>query len=156
MDLTAAEAVKKYFNMVYKLAFARTGNVCDAEDVTQEVFLRYIQKHSEFESEEHIKAWLIRVTASRAVDLFRRAERRRTQTLDENAVFTDDKDLSLYYAVRELPEKYRTVIHLHYYEEMSVHCISEYLGVKENTVKSRLKRGRELLRSALKEDCGIV
>ncbi len=148
--LTVKEAVAKYFDMVYKLAAAETKDLTHADDVVQEVFLRYIQKHDTFKSEEHRKAWLIRVTVNCSRDVLRSPWYKRTEPLKEDIPFSDDGKSELYYAVHELPEKYRTAIHLYYYEGLSVKEIGEYLRIKESNVKSRLKRGREMLKSALK------
>ena len=145
------EVIDKYSNMVYRLAFANMKNKQDAEDVFQEVFLRYISKPRTFENEEHRKAWLIRVTINRSRSLWSSCFRK-TEPLDDSlpAETTVENDLSEYLAL--LPQKYRTVIHLFYYEELSVKQISEILDAKESTVRTWLTRARSILGEKLKGD----
>ncbi len=145
-----SQTVEKYFGMVYKLALSQTKNVANAEDVTQEVFLRFMQNQHKLENQEHIKAWLIRVTINCSKSLFSSAWFRKTAPLTEDIAFDTPEKSAVYYAVLELPAKYRAVIHLFYYEDMSVREIAESLGEKETTVKSQLHRGREMLKKMLK------
>lgn len=142
------EVIDKYKDMVYRLAFSRTKNEADAEDVFQEVFCRYFKSFPEFQSEEHKKAWLIKVTINCSNKLFSSAWFRRAVPLDENIEFYD-AEKEVYYSVLELPLKYRTVIHLHYYEDMSIVEISRTLKIKESTIKSQLLRAKALLRDKL-------
>lgn len=144
------DIVEKYFNMVYKLALSQTKNKTSADDVVQEVFLRYIRTNTEFDSEEHVKAWLIRVTLNCAKNTFSNSWFQKTVPLTEEIVFESKENGDVYYAVLELPKKYRAVIHLFYYEELSVSQIAEYLKTKESTVKSQLHRGRKMLKERLK------
>lgn len=138
------EVVDRYAKMVYRLALAHTKSKYDAEDVFQDVFLRYISKPREFESEEHRKAWLIRVTINRAKSLWS-AWFRKTEPLDEAmpAETKEESDLLEYLAL--LPKKYRPVIHLFYCEELSVKQIAETLNAKESTVRAWLTRARAIL-----------
>ena len=147
------EALEQYGDRVYRLALTRTGHVQDAEDVTQTVFLQYakaLEKGQTFECEEHRKAWLLRVTINQSKNLFASAWFRHRVPLTEEISFTQEEYSEIYFAVQSLPEKYRTVIHLYYYEGYSVREISELLKRKENTVKSLLKRGREQLRKEIR------
>lgn len=148
------DILKKYSDMVYKLALSQTKNSVNADDIFQEVFLRYVQSNKEFESEEHRKAWLIRVTINCCRKLWSSAWFRHTVPLDENLKFTDSDKSVTFYTVMELPLKYRSVIHLYYYEDLSVKEISSVLGLKESTVTSRLCRARKKLREKLKGECG--
>jgi RNA polymerase sigma-70 factor (ECF subfamily) len=143
------EVIEKYSNMVYRLALAQMRTKHDAEDIFQEVFLRYITKPRTFASEEHRKAWLIRVTVNRCRSLWS-AWFRKSEQLDEVIIFekNDENDLFEYLAL--LPPKYRPVIHLFYYEEMSVRQISEILEAKESTVRTWLTRARAMLGDKLK------
>lgn len=142
------EVINKYKDMVYKLAYSRTKNQADAEDVFQEVFCRYFRNKTQFESDEHKKAWLIRVTVNCSNKLFSSAWFRRTMPLEENIEF-DEEENFVYYSVMQLPLKYSTVIHLHYYEDMSISEISTALKIKESTIKSQLHRARALLKVML-------
>ena len=144
--------VDRWGDMVYRLALARTASVPDAEDVFQEVFLRYFRHEEKFQSDEHRKAWLIRCTVNRAKSLLVSPWKQRTVPLETAAeVGVEDDYREVYGAVLSLPGKYRTVIHLHYFEGLSVLEIARMLQVAEGTVKSQLSRGRALLREMLKE-----
>lgn len=149
-------AVEKHFNMVLRLAMARVGDKHRADDVVQEVFYRFLKKDRQFENEEHLKAWLIKVTINCSKNVFLDSFFKNTAELTEDIVFNDPEESSVYYAVLSLPSKYRTVIHLFYYEDMPVKEIAGLLNSKETTVKSQLHRAREMLKEKLKEDCEIV
>jgi RNA polymerase sigma-70 factor (ECF subfamily) len=155
MDLLVKEdkraVCEKYFDSVYRLVLCRTKNRDIADDVVQNVFYKYIKTEKSFESEEHVKAWLIRVAITETNSYFTSSWFTKTEPLDENTpVFDTTEKSDVYYAVAELPKKYRTVIHLFYYEDLPIAKISEYLGINESTVKSQLKRGREMLSKKLK------
>ena len=154
--MTDEEIIKKHFDMVYRLALSQTKSVANAEDVTQEVFLRFIQNRSKLTSSEHIKAWLIRVTVNCSKNVFMNSWFRKTIPLTDEITFDTPEKSEVYYAVQSLPSKYRAVIHLFYYEDMSVKEIAECLSMKESTVKSHLFRGRELLREKLKGGYDLV
>ena len=143
--ITAEKAFEKFSDMVYRLAFARVKNKFDADDILQEVFLRYIKAADGVENEEHAKFLLIRITINCSKSHFLSVRRRKTQPLDENypcyMPVGDTLD-----AVLRLPLKYRTVVHLHYYCGYSVNEISEILSVKPSTIKSQLFRAREKLK----------
>lgn len=143
--------IEKYFDTVYKLALARTKDVHHAEDITGDVFLKFMQTDKVFDSEEHVKAWLIRVTINCSHSLFSGAWFKKTVPLEETIpAEMPEEESEVYLAVMRLPEKYRTVIHLFYYEEMSVAEISKTLGIGESTIKSQLSRGRNILKESLK------
>ena len=145
-------AVNRWGDMVYRLALARTASVPDAEDVFQEVFLRFFRHEDELDTDEHRKAWLIRCTVNRCKSLLASPWRRRTVPLETAAeVGVEDDYREVYSAVLSLPAKYRAAIHLHYFEGLSVAEMAQALGVPEGTVKSQLSRGRALLRDMLKE-----
>lgn len=113
--------VERWGDMVYRLALARTANVPDAEDVFQEVFLRYFRHEDRFQTDEHRKAWLLRCTVNRCKSLMSSPWRKRTVPLETAAeVGVEDDYREVYSAVLALPEKYRAVIHLHYFEGLSV------------------------------------
>lgn len=150
------QVVEKYFDMVYRLALSQTKNKEHADDVVQEVFLRYIKTDKVFENEEHIKAWLLRVTINCSHNVFSNSWVQKTVPISEDIVFDTKEKGDVYYAVLELPQKYRAVIHLFYYEDMSVDEISKYLGINSSTIKSQLSRGRKLLRKKLEGGYGFV
>lgn len=144
--------IERYSDMVYRLAFSRVGTRQDAEDVYQEVFFRYLKKRPAFESEEHCKAWLLRVTLNCSNTFLTSPWRRRRTELPENLPFEDRRQQKLYGELRQLPDKYRDVIHLFYYEELSVEEIGRLLNRKPSTVRTQLTRSREMLRRIMKED----
>lgn len=146
-------AVERWGDMVWRLALARTANVQDAEDVFQEVFLRFFRHEDELNSDEHRKAWLIRCTVNRANSLLSSPWRKRTLPLEVAAqVGVEDEYREVYSAVLSLPARYRAVIHLHYFEGLSVAEIAGTLDLPEGTVKSQLSRGRAFLRDLLNEE----
>lgn len=150
-----AGVLETYADMVYKLALSRCKNPSDAEDIFQEVFLRYISSNVTFESEEHRKAWLLRVTLNCGNKLFTSAWMRHRAPMDEQSLSAapapeSGDEAGVLTAVRKLPAAYRTVVHLFYYEDMSIKQISGILGKKEGTIKSQLNRARALLKKELK------
>lgn len=154
--ISANELVEKYSDMVYRVAFSRTRNVEDARDITQDVFLKYLKytkAGNEFRDEEHRKAWLLKVAVNTGNTLVTSAWNRHRASIDEVPEVADsrsDEKGEVYYAVMELPEKYRVVIHLFYFEELSIKQIAGVLKLSENNVKSRLHRAREALKDKLK------
>lgn len=150
------EAFKKYADIVYQLAFVRTKSRADSDDILQEVFLRYMKIWNRMESEEHVKAMLLRITVNCSNSFFGSAWIRKTVPLDNN--ISEDMrfdDGSVLHQVLMLPQKYRTAIHLFYYCGYSVNEISEIEGIKPATVKTHLKRAREILKIKLEEDIDV-
>lgn len=147
---------RKYFPMVYKLALNQTKSRDHADDVAQEVFLRYIQKQVDFQSEEHIKAWFLRVTVNCSKNVFTNSWFKKTEGISEDISFETPEKSEVYYEVLALPTKYRAVIHLFYYEDMSIAEIADVLHTKESTVKSQLHRARNMLHDKLKEGYDFV
>lgn len=148
-------AVMLYSGMVYKLACARMLNKADAEDVYQEVFLRYVRKSPSFESEEHRKAWLIRVTVNCAAKCAKqraRAVPAEITDTGEAEPFAGEDRIELLEALSKLPPKYREVIHLFYFEDMPAEDIAKLLRRRRSTVTSQLSRARKMLKKFLEED----
>lgn len=148
------DTVLRYKDMVYRIAFARCTCRQDAEDVFQDVFLKLYSYRGEFDSDEHLRSWLIRVTLNCCKLLQRSAWFGKRTDLNENiAAETDgtesDTDGAVIAAVRSLPEKYLTVVEMYYYEEMSCAEIAATLKMNEATVRTRLKRGRERLKKEM-------
>lgn len=152
LDASLEQVIRFYSDMVYRLAFARTGTSHDADDVYEEVFLRLLKKKPKFYSEEHRRAWLIRVTINCSNTFLTDLWRKRTQELPEDLPFQEPEDYELYSSLQQLSAKYRSVIHLFYYEDMSVEEISRLLNRKPSTVRTQLTRAREQLRQLLKEE----
>ena len=149
---------KTYYAPCYRIAFTQMKTKSDAEDVVQEVFLRLLKYQPGFGSLEHGKAWMIRTTLNLCRDVLksRWSSTIRMEELsmeDKNSfknpyVDTDDTLWSLL----ELPHMYRICLYLFYYEDYSVKEIAQALKEPENTIKTRLKRGRELLKKKLQEE----
>lgn len=123
-DDCTEKVIRYYSDMVYRLAFARTGTKHDADDVFQEVFLRYVKKKPVFEDEEYRKAWLIRVTINCSNNFWSYLWKKKTQELTDELLFETEETVNLYVELQQLPLKYREVIHLFYYENMSLEEIS--------------------------------
>lgn len=149
-------AIKRYGTSVYRLAFAQSGCRADADDVYQEVFLRYWRTSPDFASDEHEKAWLLRVTVNCARSLHRARVRRATVELIEGIPDRRDEVSQAAEELRDLldrlPEAYRAVIHLHYFEELSTAEIAQTLGRREGTVRMQLTRARRMLHDRLTDE----
>ncbi len=144
-----------YRQNVYAAAFSICKNAADAEDILQETFLQYHQTNKQFDSEQHIRAWLLRVALNRAKDVYRQKKRRRETALEdymETLTFPSPESGALFSAVMALPEHYRSVIHLFYYEDYTIDEIAKLLHLTQSNVKVRLSRGRKLLKESLGED----
>lgn len=151
------KALYQYANMVYRLALLQMKNKSDAEDVFQEVFLRLVQHQDKISDEEHLKAWLIRVTLNCCKKQFDSAWRRKTVSMEEQKETGYEEEYEenvIYKEVQNLPEKYRTVIHLFYFEEYSVKEIGKITGQKDSAVKTQLSRARGILKEKLKGEFG--
>lgn len=151
------EFIKKlleYKDTVFRVAYSYTKNKSDAEDISQEVFLKFYTSMNKFENSEQQKAWLIRVTINKSKDLLKSHWfSKRSEETDIPESFTMNQPQSeILEAVLSLPEKYKIVIHLYYYEEYSLNEISEITGVKISTLQTRLQRGRKLLEKKFKEE----
>ena len=154
MRLSVDEAFRRYGDRVFSAAFSVCGNREDADDTVQDTFLKYYTREQDYIDETHLKAWLLRVAINRAKDItgaFWRRNRVSWEEYMDELEFQEPEDRSLFEAVMRLPEKYRIVIHLFYFEEYSIDEISATLHSHPGTVKSRLSRGRKLLKSMLTE-----
>lgn len=144
----------RYADMVRRLCLIHVKNQADSEDVFQTVFVKYVLSSAVFENDEHEKAWFIRVTINACRDLLRSFFRSRTVSLEElidlPAEESDTKEVLG--AVLELPEKYRDVVYLHYFEGYTASEIGQLMKKNVNTVYSLLTRSKELLREKLGGD----
>lgn len=141
--------LNKYSSMLIRLAFTYTKNVTDAEDVVQDVYVNLIQRGMGFESEEHEKAWLIRVTINKCKNRLKSAWNRCNIPLNEDISYLPEEESEVLTTVLNLPVKYRTIIHLFYYENYSIKEISKMLKRSPGTVGTWLARGRKLLKKEL-------
>ena len=150
-SMSSEQAFNKYSDMVWRLALSKTASRENADDILQDVFMKYVHKNPKFYDEEHLKAWLLRVTINCANSFLRSPWEKNTQALDDNDFYIEMKEESqVYYEVLKLPQKYKTAIHLHYYEGYSVDEIASICKSKSATVKTWLFRGREILKQTLK------
>ena len=158
LNMNPEEIIEEYADMVYRLALLRVKNQADADDVFQEVFVRLVSNIQKLQNPEHVKAWLIRVTINCSKKHFARFKREDTFSMEEledagaeEEGYAQAEGLSpVLLAVEKLPLKYRSVVHLFYFEEMSVKEIADATGQRETTVKSQLFRAREMLEEMLK------
>ncbi len=149
------ELAASYQGSLFAAAFNICKNAQDAEDVVQDTFVQYYTTKKEFESEQHIRAWLMRVAVNKAKNINRTFWRRNKISIEEymeTLVFETPAAETLFETVMQLPEKYRIVIHLYYYEEYAVREIAQILKLSESNVKIRLSRGRAMLKETLKEE----
>ena len=145
-------AIEKYADTVRRICMVNLKNYADTEDVFQTVFLKYILSSKAFESEEHEKAWFIRVTINACKDIFKSFFRSRTEPLEALEAYSGElspEASELLITVLALPEKYRQVIYLFYYEGYSAAEIGKILGKKTNTVYTLLSRAKKLLKDEL-------
>lgn len=148
-----SRVLKQYGDNIYYIALMHTKSEMDAQDIVQEVFLKYAQRQEEFESEEHRKAWLIRVAVNMCINLNKSAWNTKNTELKEEilpSVKSPEDNNYVQEAVFKLPEKYRMVVHLFYFEGYSIKEIGNITGQKENAVKTQLSRARNLLKDILR------
>lgn len=149
------ELIERYQNSLYAAAFSICGNAEDAKDVVQDTFIQYYTNRKDFENEQHIRAWLIRVAINKAKNMNRTFWRKNKVPLEdymESLTFESPESENLLEAVMKLPEKQRIVTHLFYYEDYSIREIANILSLSEGNVKVRLSRARSLLKEALQEE----
>lgn len=145
-------AVAEYGPAVYRLAFAQMRSRADAEDVFQEVFLRFVDKAPQFACKEHEKAWFLRVTLNCCKDQWRAPWRRKDVPLREDLPFETRDEWGLHRELLKLPKKYRAVLHLFYWEDLPTAEIAGILGCSPAAVRQRLSRGRSMLKDLLEEE----
>ena len=146
-------AFHKYADTVYRLAFVRTKSKSDSDDILQEVFLRSMKVWQKMQSEEHVKAMLLRITVNCSNSLKTSFWFKKTEPISET--IADPNGISEHNVLEEvlkLPLKYRTAIHLHYYFGYSVIEIAEIENTNPSTVKTRLNRARAMLKKTIKAD----
>lgn len=154
MRLSVDEAFQKYGDRIFAAAFSICQNRTDADDVVQDTLLRYYSLGKDYESEQHLRAWLLRVAINRAKDITASFWRRNRVAWEDSMgelAFEAPEDSLLFEAVMRLPEKYRTVIYLFYYEDYAVEEIADILRRPAGTVKSQLRRGKMILKDTLRE-----
>ena len=154
-ELQFADCVEKYADTVYRVAFHSCKNPADSEDIVQNVFLKLYRETKEFESEEHLRRWILRVAVNESKKLIGSAWFRRSAPLEEftgTMEFETPEESELFLAVMALPRKYRVPVYLFYYEDYPVREIASLCSLKESTVQTRLQRARAQLREKLREN----
>ncbi len=144
--------VDKYSDMLFRITLLHLKNKSDAEDAAQDVFFKLVEKEHIFESDEHEKAWLIRVAINVCKDRLKSAWFKKTVVFEENLYNTTPEKKEVLSSVLELPVKYRSIVLLFYYENYSIAEIARIIGKKEATIGSQLHRARKLLKIKLEED----
>lgn len=144
-------AIELYADTVKRICFLHLKNYHDTQDIFQKVFLKYLMYEGDFQSEEHRKAWIIRVTVNSCKDLLRDYYRKNTLSIEEaaNECASCDENREILSAVLALEQKYKDAVYLFYFEGYTACEIAEILNKKENTVYSLLSRAREKLKKEL-------
>ncbi|KMT21824.1 RNA polymerase sigma factor [Clostridium cylindrosporum] len=143
-------ALTKYSDMVRRICFLYLNNSTDVDDIFQEVFLKMLQRKTPFESDKHEKAWLIRVTINKCKDTLKSFWRKNIDSIEGIDIpFEDKSENELMQIVLSIPQKYKDVIYLHYYEGYTVPEMAKLLKKRENTIYSQLHRARLIIRQKL-------
>lgn len=151
-DFSLTKALETYADTVWRLCLVYMRNIADAEDAFQNIFIKLNLKWPNFNGEDHIKAWLITVTTNECKNQLRSFWRKHVVTIDEIvSPIEKDNNKEVVKAVMQLPTKYRDVLYLHYFEGYKVNELAMILKSNESTIKTRLKRARELLKKELVE-----
>ena len=150
-EAQARRLVETYADLIVRVSYSYLKQTCDAEDICQTVFLKYLTENRAFESGEHEKAWIIRASVNACKDYLKSAFFRHSVPLDEakEICAPEEPGPVLLDALQTLPENYRISLYLYYYEEYSTKEIASILRKRENTVSAWLSRGRRKLRQYL-------
>jgi len=148
------EIFERQHKSVYRIAMLMLNNQADAEDAVQNIFIKYYEKGIEFNDIEHEKAWFITVTRNYCIDLLRSYWKKNFDfgELPDMPVENEEKDGEVLEYIKKLPDKYREVIYLYYYEEYSVKEIANILERKESTIQTQLSAAREKLKKILMKE----
>lgn len=145
------KALDRYSDLVRRICFIYLQSEADADDIFQNVFLKLLQRNTPFESEEHERAWLCRVTINQCKDFHKSFFRRHVCSIDDLEIPTEDPtEKDVLQEVLRLPRKYRDAIYLYYYEDYPVSEVAKILNEKENTVHTHLRRAKAILKSQLR------
>ena len=145
---------EKYIDIVFRSALSFCKNKSDAEDITQNAFMKLLKSETEFESDDHIRKWLIRVVANESHSLRRSFWQKKVISLNDlvdEPECTDPEKSEIFSEVMKLPNKYSSVLHLYYYEEYRCSEIASVLGMSESNVQTRLMSARKMLKDKLGE-----
>lgn len=143
------QIVRKYADMVFRIAYHNLGNPADAEDILQEVSVALVTCNAPLEDEEHQRFWLCRVTINKCRNFRKLSLFHSTEELTEDIIATEKTDSGVFEELQKLPQSYRNVLYLYYYEGFSIEEIGTILRKSSNTIGSQLRRGREKLKKNL-------
>lgn len=146
------DIVEKYSDMILRIAYQNLKNKTGAEDILQEVFVKLISVKNRPLEEEHLKAWLIRVTVNLCKNYWKAAWIRKTVPLEENWLQISENNITLWEELWSLPAKYRNTLYLYYYEGYTVPEISVILQIPLNTAYTHLQRAKEKLKVIILEE----
>ncbi len=147
----AEKIVRRYADMIYRIALHNLKNPTDADDIFQEVCMALLTKNAPLDDAVHIKNWLIRVTINKCSNFSKSLWQSRTESIDEHTELTAPETKFVMEELDKLPVNYRNIIYLYYYEEYTVPEIAEILSKSKNTINSQLQRARKKLRKILEE-----
>ena len=154
MELDLEQLYKKYRDNIFAIGLNYFGNPSDADDIVQETFYKLSKSRTDFDSEEHIINWLIRVAVNECKRIslsFWRRNRMPLQGYLETISFETAEESELFSEVMKLKPKYRQAIHLYYFEGYSTAEIADILHVSQSAVTTRLARARHQLKENLQE-----
>lgn len=143
------QIVEKYSDMIFRIAYQYFYNKFDAEDITQDVFVKLLNRKSFFMDEEHIKSWLIRVTINQCLDYKKSLARRDTVPIDDLVIPFTQQEQGILEELQLLKEDERNILYLYYYEGYKIKEIAKILKQKQNTVNSKLTRARKKLKEIM-------
>ena len=149
--LDTRELFERYGDAVFRLAWSCTGSRQDAEDVTQTVFLKVLERRPDLEPGKE-RAWLFRVAVNECRSLWRRLKLRRTEPLEEALAVAAPQEEPVLRLVMELKAGEREILYLIYYEGFSTRETASLLGISQTAVTTRLQRARKKLRERLEEE----
>ncbi|MBR0427857.1 MAG: sigma-70 family RNA polymerase sigma factor [Clostridia bacterium] len=151
MKVKIDELIEVYSNMILQIAYQNLFNKSDAEDVAQEVFIKLINTLDKLKNNEHIKAWLIRVTINLSKDYNKSFWNKNTTAIDEELKYFDEENQEVFKELSKLNPDYRNIIYLYYYQGYRIAEISEILSMNQNTVSSYLTRARKEFKNILED-----
>ncbi|KEK09080.1 hypothetical protein EP18_24335 [Lysinibacillus sphaericus] len=149
--LCVQEIVQTYSDTLIRIAVHQTKNMSEAEDIVQEVYMTLMKQRKLFDHEDHLKAWLIKVTFNKCKDYFKSARMKKTVPITEEMSFIAKEEQMVLTEIFELNPKERVIVYLHYYEGYTTAEIANLLGMNVNTIGSKLRRARMKLKIILEE-----
>ncbi|WP_025115652.1 RNA polymerase sigma factor [Lysinibacillus fusiformis] len=149
--LCVQEIVQTYSDTLIRIAVHQTKNMSEAEDIVQEVYMTLMKQRKSFDHEDHLKAWLIKVTFNKCKDYFKSSRVKKTVPITEEMSFIAKEEQMVLTEIFELNPKERVIVYLHYYEGYTTAEIANLLGMNINTIGSKLRRARMKLKIMLEE-----